>query len=230
MLLSHIHAPNLTMLSIEDANHIASPDDEDSGRLLTYLATGILDLCDVSSHEAYSYYLATSKDFVAKIGKTPFPHLERLSLNNVGACMIVFSVLMTATPKLRHLSLCRTPNALAALLPIQTRCADACTRTIPCRALESIKIFSAEEQTKHVLDFVLRERERSGAPRVCNIDIHLEVCSADASEIGGYQVVEDDIVGNQITYGECESDEEDPFAPGGAFNDPDFDEAYNFLS
>jgi hypothetical protein len=65
---------------------------------------------------------------------------------------------------------------------------------------------------------------------VCNIDIHLEVCSADASEIGGYQVVEDDIVGNQITYGECESDEEDPFAPGGAFNDPDFDEAYNFLS
>lgn len=235
MLLSHIHAPNLTMLSIEDANHIASPDDEDSGRLLTYLATGILDLCDVSteyvsSHEAYSYYSATSKDSVAKTVKTPFSHLERLSLNSVSACMIPFSLLMTAIPKLRHLSLCRTPNALPALLPIQTRCADACTRTIPCRALESIKIFSAEEQTKHVLDFVLRERERSGAPRVCNIDIHLEVCSADASEIGGYQVVEDDIVGNQITYGECESDEEDPFAPGGAFNDPDFDEAYNFLS
>lgn len=232
MLLSHIHAPNLIILSIEDANHIASPDDEDSGPLLTYLATGFLDLCGVStdgsSHGPYSYYSA--KDSVARTIKTPFPHLERLSLNSVIACMIPFSFLIAAIPKLRHLSLCRTPNALAALLPIQTPFADACTRIIPCRALESIEIFCAEEQTKHILDFVLREREQSGAPRVCNINIHLEVCSADASEIGGYQAVEDDVVGNLITYGECVSDEEDPFAPGGVFNDPDFDEAYLSLS
>ncbi|KAG1870849.1 hypothetical protein F4604DRAFT_1926402 [Suillus subluteus] len=216
MLLSHIHAPNLIMLSIEDANHIASPDDEDSGASP-----------DLSRNR---YYSAMSKDSVARTIKTPFPHLERLSLHSVIACVIPFSLLIAAIPKLRHLSLCRTPNALAALLPIQTPFADACTRIIPCRALESIEIFCAEERTKHILDFVLREREQSGAPRVCNIDIHFEVCSADASEIGGYQAVEDVVVGNQITYGESVSDEEDPFAPGGVFNDPDFDEAYHFLS
>ncbi|KAG1865476.1 hypothetical protein DFJ58DRAFT_771258 [Suillus subalutaceus] len=234
MLLSHIHAPNLIILSIEDANHIASPDDEDSGPLLIYLATGFLDLCGVStdgsSHGPYSYYSAMSKDSVARTIKTPFPHLERLSLHSVIACVIPFSLLVAAIPKLRHLSLCRTPNAFAALLPIQTPFADACTRIIPCRALESIEISCAEERTKHILDFVLREREQSGAPRVCNIDIHLEVCSADANEIGGYQAVEDVVVGNHITYGESVSDEEDLFAPGGVFNDPDFDEAYHFLS
>lgn len=237
MIFSHIDAPNLITLSIEDANHIVIPNDEDSGPLLAYLATGFLDLCDVSTerglnHGPYSYYSATSKDSVTKTVKAPFPHLERLSLDSVIACMIPFSLLMAAIPKLRHLSLCRTPNALAALLPIQTPFADACTRTIPCRALESIEMFCAEEQSKHVLDFVLREREQSGAPRVCNIDIHLEVCSADAcEEIGGYQIVEDDVVGNQTIHGaECVSDEEDPFAPGGVFNDPDFDEAYHFLS
>ncbi|KAG2034812.1 hypothetical protein BDR03DRAFT_964163 [Suillus americanus] len=207
MLLSHIHAPNLIILSIEDANHMAGPGDEDSGPLLTYLATGFLDLCGVStdgsSHRpGYSYYSAMSKNSVARTIKTPFPHLERLSLHRVIACVIPFNLLIAAIPKLRHLSLCRTPNALAALLPIQTPFADACTRIIPCRALESIEIFRAEEQIKHILDFVLREREQSGAPRVCNIDIHLGVCSA----------------------------EEDPFAPGGVFNNPDFDEAYSFLS
>ncbi|KAG1731759.1 hypothetical protein EDB19DRAFT_2007001 [Suillus lakei] len=236
MLLSHIHAPNLAMLYIEDANHIASPDDEDSGPLLTYLATGLLDFCDVSTelgsnHGPYSYYSATSKDPVARTIKPPFPQLERLSFNSLIACMIPFSLLMTAIPKLRHLSLCRTPNALAALLPIQMPFADACTRNIPCRGLESIEIFCAEEQTKHVLDFVLREREQSGAPRVRNIDIHLEVCSADVSEeIGEYQVVEDDAIGNQTRYGEWMTDEGDPFAPGGIFNDPDFDDAYYLLS
>jgi hypothetical protein len=235
MLLNHIHAPNLAILSLEDSNHIASPD-EDSGPLLTYLATGFLDLCDISTergsnHGPFSYHSVTSQDSVAMTVKTPFPHLERLSLNSVIACMFPFSLLMAAIPKLRHLSLCRTPNALAALLPIQNHFADTCNRTIPCRALESIEIFSAEEQTKHVLDFVLREREQSGAPRVCNIDIHLEVCSADAGEeIGGYQVIEDDMVGNQTTYGEWVPDEQDPFAPGGVFNDPDFDEAYRYLS
>lgn len=236
MLLNHIHAPNLALLSLEDSNHIASPDDEDSGPLLTYLATGFLDLCDVSTergsgHEAHSYHPNTSKDLVARTAKTPFPRLERLSLSSVVACIIPFSLLMAAIPKLRRLSLCRTPNALAALLPTQTPFADACTRTIPCRALESIEIFCAEEQTRHVLEFVLREREESGAPRVCNIDIHLEVCSADAGdEIGGYPVIDDEVVGNQTTYGEWATDERDPFAPGGVFNDPDFDEAYEYLS
>ncbi|KAG2151655.1 uncharacterized protein EDB93DRAFT_1083123 [Suillus bovinus] len=236
MLLSHIHAPNLISLSIEDANQITSPDVEDSGPLLAYLATGFLDLWDVSTepgsnHGLYNYYLATSKDSVAKTVKTPFPHLERLSLNSVAACMIPFSLLMAVVPKLCHLSLSRTPNALVALLPTQTPFADACTRTIPCRALKSIEMFCTEEQTKSVLDFVVREREQSGAPRVCNIDIHLEVCSADAGEeIGGYQIIEDDMVRNQTTYGEWVPDEQYPFAPGGVFNDPDFDEAYRYLS
>ncbi|KAG2095874.1 uncharacterized protein F5147DRAFT_395342 [Suillus discolor] len=232
MLLSHIHAPNLISISIEDANHIASPDIEDSGPLLTYLATGFLDLCDISTeaglnHGVCTSYLATSNDSV----KTPFPHLERLSLNGVAACLTPFSLLMAVIPKLRHLSLSRTPSALLALLPIQTPFADVSTRTIPCRALESIEIFCIEEPTKNLLEFVQREREQSGAPRVCNIDIHLEVSSADTGEENeGYQIIEDDMVENQTGYGEWVPDEQDPFAPGGAFNDPDFDEAYHYLS
>ncbi|KAG0693291.1 hypothetical protein DFH29DRAFT_816440 [Suillus ampliporus] len=227
MLLSHIHAPNLVALSIEDANHIASPEDEDSGPLLTYCATGLLDSCD----GPYSYP-AASKDSIVRTVKPPFPQLERLSLNSVTACMIPFSLLMAAIPKLRHLSICRTPSALTALLPIRTPFADACIRTTPCSALESIEVFCAEEQTKHVLDFVLREREQGGALHVCNVDIYLEVCSADVGEEnGGYNILEDDAVGNQTNgYREWMSDEEDPFAPGGVFNDPDFDEAYHFLS
>ncbi|KAG1769674.1 hypothetical protein EDD22DRAFT_151542 [Suillus occidentalis] len=236
MLLNHIHAPNLTTLSLEDSNHIASPDEEDSGPLLMYLATGFLDICDVptergSGHGAHGYHPATPQEpVVARTAKTPFPRLERLSLTSVVACMIPFSLLMAATPKLRHLSLCRTPNALAALLPTQT---PACMRTIPCRALESIEIFCAEEQTGYVLDFVLRQREEGGAPRVSTIDLHLEVCSADGcDEIGGCADIDDEMVGNERTYGEWEwaREERDPFAPGGVFNDPDFDEAYEFLS
>ncbi|KAG1725619.1 uncharacterized protein EDB91DRAFT_1167741 [Suillus paluster] len=235
MLLSHIHAPNLVALSIEDANHIASADDEDSDPLLTYCATGLLDLCDISTEFGLNHgphsNSAASKDSVVSTVKPPFPQLERLSLNSVTACMIPFSLFMAAVPKLRHLSICRTPNALAVLLPIQTPFTEACTRTSPCSALESIEVFCAEEQTKHVLDFVLRERELCGAPRVRNVEIHFEVCSADVGEdIGEYQMVEDDTVGNQTRYREWASDEDDPFAPGGVFNDPDFDEAYYYLS
>ena len=101
---------------------------------------------------------------------------------------------------------------------------------MPCTALESIKIFRADKQTQHVLDFVLREREQGGAPLVRDVDVHLEVCSADVEEeIEWYQTVGDDAVGYQTRYGEWESDDqEDPFAPGGVFNDPGFDQAYYY--
>lgn len=239
MLLNHIHAPNLATLSLEDSNHIASPDDEDSGPLLTYLATGFLDLCDVSTERglgdgAHGYHPATPQEpIVPRTAKTPFPRLERLSFTSVVACMIPFSLLMAATPKLRHLSLCRTPNALAALLPTQTA---SCTRTIPCRALESIEIFCAEEQTRHVLDFVVRQREEGGAPRVCTIDLHLEGSADGCDEIGGCPDIDididEDMVGNESTYGEWEwgREEREAFGPGGVFNDPYFDEAYGYLS
>jgi hypothetical protein len=220
LLLSEINAPNLVILAIEDANHIASLDDEDAGPLLTYCATGLFDLCDILTE--------TSSNLAIK---PPFPQLERLSLDSVNACISPFTLLMATLPKLRNLSLRRTPNVLTALLPIQMPFADACTRTIPCSGLESIEIFCAEKQTKQVLDFVLGEREQNGAARVPAVDIHLDVCSVDVEDdIGEFQIVEGDVVGMQLRYGEWELDEEDPFAPGGVFNDPEFDEAYHLAS
>ncbi|OAX38608.1 hypothetical protein K503DRAFT_866034 [Rhizopogon vinicolor AM-OR11-026] len=218
MMLSQINAPNLVTLSIEDANPMASPDDEDAGPLVTYCATGLLDLCDVLPEVPSNLVI-----------KPPFPQLERLSLNGVNACIYPFSLLMATLPKLRHLSLRRSPNALEALLPTQMPFVDACTRTIPCPGLESIEVICAEEQTRHTLDFVFREREQSGATRVCDVDIDLEV-SDEGEEFGEFEIVEGDATGMQPRYGEWELGEADPFSPGGIFNDPEFDEVYHLVS
>lgn len=222
LLLSQINAPNLVTLSIDDANHIASPGDEDAGPLLTYCATGF-DLCEVLTEAPENLVI-----------KPPFPQLERLSLNSVNACIHPLRLLMATLLKLRHLSLHHTQNALLALLPIQMPSADASTRTIPypCPGLESIEISCSDEQTRQVLDFVLGMREQSGATRVRNVDMRLEVCSADvedSEEIGEFQIVEGN-TGMLHRYGEWELGGGDPFAPGGVFNDPEFDEIYHLVS
>jgi len=220
LLLNQISAPNLVTLSIEDANHVTHLDDEDASTLLTYCATGMLNFCEVLAEE--------SSDLAIK---PPFPHLERLSFDSVNACISPISLLMATLTKLRHLTLRRTPNALTALLPTQIPFADTRAPTIPCPGLKSIEIFYAEEQTRHVLDFVLTEREKNGAIRVPNVDIHLEVYSADLEEeMGGFYAVKDDAAEMQITHEEWRLNEEDPFALGGVFNDPDFDETYHLVS
>lgn len=223
LLLSQIDAPNLVTLSIDDANHITSPGDEDAGPLLTYCATGLLDLCDVLTEAPENLAI-----------KPPFPQLERLSLNSVNACISPLRLLMATLPKLRHLSLHHTQNALPALLPIQMPFTDKSTHTIPCPCpgLEYIEISCSDEHTRHVLDFVLGMREQSGATRVRNVDMHLEVCSADvedSEEIGEFQIVEGN-TGMLRRCGEWEMGEGDPFAPGGVFNDPEFDEIYHLVS
>ncbi|KAG1871691.1 hypothetical protein F4604DRAFT_1681482 [Suillus subluteus] len=120
VLLSCLDAPNLVTLSIEDVYPIVPRTTSDTGinveSLLSYCATGL------SEHPA-----AISRTSVL------FPKLQRLSLNRVHASITAFSTFMSAFSKLRHLSLLRTPNALAALL------LDA-NATIPRHAITSILV------------------------------------------------------------------------------------------
>ncbi|KAG2096029.1 hypothetical protein BD769DRAFT_1369611 [Suillus cothurnatus] len=119
-LFSCLDAPNLVTLFIEDVNPAVPRSPYETGtnteHLLNYCATGF------SQHPA-----AVSRTSM------PFPKLQRLSLNRVHASVIEFGLFMSAFSKLHHLSLLRTPNALAALLLD----ADA---TMPRPALTSILV------------------------------------------------------------------------------------------
>ncbi|KAG2102308.1 hypothetical protein BD769DRAFT_1361276 [Suillus cothurnatus] len=119
-LFSRLDAPNLVTLFIEDVNPAVPRSPYETGtnaeHLLNYCATGF------SQHPA-----AVSRTSM------PFPKLQRLSLNRVHASVIEFGLFMSAFSKLHHLSLLRTPNALAALLLD----ADA---TMPRPALTSILV------------------------------------------------------------------------------------------
>ncbi|KAG2342975.1 hypothetical protein BDR05DRAFT_948400 [Suillus weaverae] len=117
VLLSCLDATNLVALSIKDVIAVdPRPPGRDAGRLLSYCASGF------SEHPS-----AVSRTSM------PFPKIQRLSLHRVHATVTAFSIFIPAFSRLHHLSLLRTPNALAALL------LDTDT-TMPCPALTSILV------------------------------------------------------------------------------------------
>ncbi|KAH7909464.1 hypothetical protein BJ138DRAFT_1173658 [Hygrophoropsis aurantiaca] len=240
--LSLIHAPNVKRLCIEDATHPASPSEEDGGCLLTYCGTGAL-LDDQPSHLAGSAYNKADITSIplARTSSSPhpvkplYPLLSHLSLSNVKTCFAPYGALLGAASQLHHLALRDIPaHALAALLPRPSICDPPChevdqaSMIAPCPLLKSLEIWGADTETYHIVGFAMNERERSGTPRPTNLVLHLahDILPDKLAQIyDGIDVAVDAPMCDELDE-EMNWANDDPYASGGAFNDPIFDELY----
>ncbi|KAH7925263.1 hypothetical protein BV22DRAFT_1065321 [Leucogyrophana mollusca] len=238
--LSLIHAPSLKTLSIEDATHPANPSEEDGGCLLTYCGTGLLleDFPTESAGLSYSrsdgggafIALATSSPRPAK---PPFPLLEDLSMKNVKTCLAPYAAVLGASPRLRRLSLHDTPaHALASLLPQPSRDpshADMTHMVAPCPNLDILEVWGADSESYHVVGFAMNERARCGTPRILDVTLHLAhdvVVGNLARMYDGINVAIEKVCDEFGSESDWDIEAEDPYQPGGVFNDVEFDEFY----
>ncbi|EGN94456.1 hypothetical protein SERLA73DRAFT_96603 [Serpula lacrymans var. lacrymans S7.3] len=237
-VLSLIHAPSLKTLVIEDGMHPANPVEEDSGCLLAYCGRGFSEdhfYTSAISSGSHGLESLTFQSSSSTKHNPPFPLLEHLTLNRVKACPDPFKDLFQGLPKLRRLSFSHTPiHALEALLPSQLlHDSEVGTIvTVPCPDIDSLQVFGASNDAHHTVGFVMSERTRHGVSNTCNIALHF------TSEIPPEALdIMVDMCGNaKFSVAEMytdldwemddESDDGDPYAPGGAFNDLEFDEFY----
>jgi hypothetical protein len=140
-LFSGLHAPNLIKLTLNSESPNLSSitysptqddgEDDKADSILKYCATHLL-----------------------------FPRLQELSCYHINAPVNTFALFMNAIPTLLHLSLCGTPNAIPALLPVQNPLAGIALR-VPCPALESI--YMSSNSHKDSLIITLKERSKGSS-------------------------------------------------------------------
>ncbi|KAF8806737.1 hypothetical protein BYT27DRAFT_7190385 [Phlegmacium glaucopus] len=183
--------------------------------------------------------------------RAAFPLLENVTLRGVKSCSQPLRVFFGALPNLRHLELTRmSMQAIHVLLPSgQTTTTTNC----PCPQLGSLCIRGFEQLDMQDIDFIVGglaiQRQNKGACEIREVDIHVESSSYDddvkmtcvVPHFGSPNMKVNIISGcSEDGGGDGDWDEDeqqgvddddvvvvDPFAPGGAFNDPLFDACYS---
>lgn len=175
-----------------------------------------------------------------------FPLLENVTLKSVKSSAQPLRTFFNGLAGLRKLELVgMSMQSVQALLPSASAAASSCP--CPCPQLQSLSIKDHGRLQVRDLEFVVgddlaREREGKGASRLRELDIHVDAARADqvvaaASSSVSYgtkiRVISDD----DDEDGEDEEEDDmddcgmdmdvDPFRPGGAFNDPAFDQYYS---
>jgi len=170
--------------------------------------------------------------------RAAFPLLEKVTLKSVKSSSRPLRTFFDALPHLQHLELVgMSMQAVHALIP-STSASTSASVSCPCPLLRSLCIRDSEHLQVQDLDFIIgdlaAERASRGAFGPQEVDIHVDAAKAAcvaAAASPGTKV-------NIISDSEEEEDEEDfmemgddmemdPFKPGGAFNDPVFDEYYS---
>ncbi|KDR79375.1 hypothetical protein GALMADRAFT_243406 [Galerina marginata CBS 339.88] len=225
-ILKFLDAPNSKTLVLEDATYPAYPGEVNGGSMLNFLG---------------------SKEFVSRSGdndtpsqskepspsRAAFPLLEHVTLKSVKSTPRPLRTFFSALPRLHHLELVgMSMQAVYALVP-----SSLPTSTCPCPQLRSLCIRDSEHLQVQDLDFIVGdlavERENRGACGLREVDIHVD--SARAARVASaaspgtkVNIISDDEDEEEDYMDEdLDMDNVDPFKPGGAFNDPVFDEYYS---
>jgi hypothetical protein len=252
-VLKNLDAPNVKSLTIADTTSVLFPQTEDASSLLVACGTYAWGR-DAARRNSWatSSTLASPSDVSAQdADKTPssrFPALEEVTMDSVEACSVTpFRTFFNGLPTLRRLTLQHTSmHALEALVPLgeehhtQDLKSPSPPTPCPCPNLQSVHVRGA------ALDFDLISSARSarikqGAyafdPEItldhCRADdaVHMGAPSFEGMEVrirsgDNYQVGGIDFEDAAMDLEMGNVAKEDPFALGGAFNDPAFDAYY----
>ncbi|KAF8806741.1 hypothetical protein BYT27DRAFT_7211794 [Phlegmacium glaucopus] len=182
--------------------------------------------------------------------RAAFPLLENVTLRGVKSCSQPLRVFFGSLSNLQHLELTRmSMQAIHVLLPsgqTTTTTQNATNTHCPCPQLGSLCIRGFEQLDMQDIDFIVGglaiQRQNKGACEIREVDIHVESSSYD-DDVKMTCCMKVNIIsgcsedGDGDGDGDWDEDEQqgvddvvvvvDPFAPGGAFNDPLFDACYS---
>ena len=208
-ILELLDAPNVKVMTLEDATHPADPEDVDAGCLLRYVGTGEIHDDAQDSAVAYAtpdglqYQIArdlesdvcvvphddASDTSDERSTRPPFPLLESITLRSVKACPRPFHAFFRAVPNLKRLELIgMSMYAIQALLPQspwQYAPGNMC-RPCPCPQLQSLCIRGFDRLKIQDFDFIVGslavERVNKGACGLREVDIHVDNASGCGEE------------------------------------------------
>lgn len=189
-LLECISAPNIQDLTMEDSTHPGDPEDIDAGKLLTYIGTGRFD--DANEHIFVSYingrHYKVAMDDTTRTPlscsqreklcfKTPYPLLEKVTLNGVKACPGPLHAFFGGLQNVRQLELSRmSAHAIHALRPYDSsRCPAS---NSPCPRLQSLCIrrpeFTQWQETVILVGCLALERLTMRVAGLQEVDVHVD--------------------------------------------------------
>jgi hypothetical protein len=188
-LLECISAPNTHVLTMEDSTHPGDPEDIDAGKLLAYVGTG--RFYDANEHIFVSYingrhYKVAVDDSTRnplsrlqrkKLSLTsPFPLLEKVTLNGVKACPGPLHAFFGGLQNVRQLELSRmSAHAIHALRPYDS--SHCPVSTSPCPRLQSLCIRRPEstqwQDTVILVGCLALERLTMRVTGLQEVDVHV---------------------------------------------------------
>lgn len=240
-VLQNINAPNVTSLTIADTTSVMFTQTEDVGSLLVACGT---NAWVPETEVQVEMSTPPSEPRVS----SRFPALEEVTLDRVEACSVApFRRFFGALPTLKHLTLQHASmHAMRGLMPLgeddhsQDAASPASPASCPCPKLQSVHIRGAAPDFELITDTrsarikygaygfdpeITLDRCRTedvvhmGPPGFDGMEVRIR--SGDLYQAGGidFEDAAMDLEMGQVT-------KDDPFALGGAFNDPAFDAYY----
>lgn len=198
-ILELLYAPNTQALTLEDATHVADPEEVDAGPVFAYLATGEFGELEHKNASA----------------RAVFPSLTSLSLSSIKTHKRPLNAFLNSLKHLRHLSVSNMEldEVIPALVPSSLSTFDDSV-VCPCPRLESLALKNVDPdrafQCQSVITSVDGMRRKGGAVPLMHLDVEvLELDDANEDEEMDFDL-----------------EEEGEFCPGGTFDDSDFDRSY----
>ncbi|PPQ70042.1 hypothetical protein CVT25_006370 [Psilocybe cyanescens] len=252
-VLQLLDAPNVKSLTLEDATYPGDPEEINGGSLLAYVGCRKfkgndsdfrveypppLVAVDTGSKQNSCIHRRKSSAVPScEESNAAFPLLENVTLKCVKSSPWPLRTFFNALPRLQHLELIgMSMQAVQALVP----CAPGSLPTCPCPQLRSLCIRNSEQLQVRDLDFIIgnlgAERQSKGACGLREVDIHVDAARAacvaaspgsPGTRVNIYSDDEDDSDDDEDYMSEEDAMDIDPFSPGGAFNDPIFDQYYS---
>jgi len=179
--------------------------------------------------------------------RAAFPLLQHVTLKGVKSSPRALRTFFSALAHLQHLELIEmSMQAVHALVPLSINTSFSSpaestqTSTCPCPQLRSLCIRDSGHRVEvndvDLIRYVAVQREIKGACELQELDLHLDpVRAASIAAVTCHSPLSPATKVN--IYSDSESDDSDdedeeeidPFSPGGAFNDPEFDAYYSTL-
>ncbi|KAF9449161.1 hypothetical protein P691DRAFT_668039 [Macrolepiota fuliginosa MF-IS2] len=160
-VLEMLNAPDTRVFTLEDATHVADPEEVDAGPILAYLGTG--NFCEFEQKGDST--------------RAMFPSLTSLSLSSVQTRKRPLNAFLNSLQHLQHLSLSNMDleEAIPALVPSSLNTAND-SIICPCPRLEHLSLKNVDpDRAPHcqrVIAFVNNSRRDSGAVPLKHLDVY----------------------------------------------------------
>ncbi|GJJ13042.1 hypothetical protein Clacol_007291 [Clathrus columnatus] len=234
--------PPITDLTLKDLSRPSEVDTAHGSNLLIFLAS----LCDFDIPEP-DYPARNTEDTPSVKGshyskrEIGFPFtttLRHLTLESIKATEKAFTGFLNISPCLETLSLDGVSSCILLALcpphiPSNNSDSETSSPSIPCPNLKTVSLRFLDFPTERITSYTALARSRAvaGSPlerlSIYHWDITYGLRQTDAETAKEHvtsSIIE--VFGSEDEFYE-EEEEEDPFAPGGTFNDPEFDALFS---